>query len=373
MSVRSPSLGAVDRTQLRAVASELGLPEDEVLRLVYEADPTKKHEYASWILSQIRAGRVVLPEDASRLIEALTAFEHAKRARPEGVVLDINRYKSIAALEEVTERLQEIATGRERERPAVFRRLPEGAAWHRESDNYVIMPIQDPDTCVRLARGTKWCVRKSAVAVEYLEEYKELFLILLRTAPNKLLVYGLYTPDYSQIMDTLNEPLDVDSELAELMHPQEPLSPKTAYNYAYNVVGPWPPGEETIASDPELAYYYALYVINGPWPPGEEAIARDPQWAYYYARYVIKGLWPPGGPAIASDPELAFLYAHEVIKGPWPPGEEAIARDPWLAYNYAAAVIKGPWPPGEEVIARHPWLAYNYAAVIKGSWPPGEA
>ena len=62
------------------------------------------------------------------------------------------------------------------------------------------------------------------------------------------------------------------------------------------------------ASNPKLAYWYALIIINGRWPPGEKAIASKPESAYGYARFVLKGRWPRGEKAITSDLYWAKEY-----------------------------------------------------------------
>ena len=95
-----------------------------------------------------------------------------------------------------------------------------------------------------------------------------------------------------------------------------------SYEYAREVLkGPFPAGEAAIATDPEWAYSYAVYVLDGKrFPAGEAGIATDPQWAYRYARkearirtydyaiYVLKGSFPAGEAAIATDPENSKDY-----------------------------------------------------------------
>ena len=76
--------------------------------------------------------------------------------------------------------------------------------------------------------------------------------------------------------------------------------------------------EKIIATDPKLAFYYALHVIKSRWIEAEKIIINNPGWAYYYARDIIKGRWIEGENVIATDPEIAYYYAREVIKGKLP-------------------------------------------------------
>ena len=60
---------------------------------------------------------------------------------------------------------------------------------------------------------------------------------------------------------------------------------------------------------------------------GWEAVWKHPEashWACWYADRVIKGPWPLGEEAIASSPHYSLVYARDVIGGPWPLGEAVI-------------------------------------------------
>ena len=74
--------------------------------------------------------------------------------------------------------------------------------------------------------------------------------------------------------------------------------------------------EDTIAKDPEYAYFYAYYILKKPWPKGEDAIAKYPEYAYSYAKYVLKKPFPKGEDAIAKDSYFAYEYALNVLKLP---------------------------------------------------------
>jgi uncharacterized protein YeaC (DUF1315 family) len=361
---------------IQAVAKVLGADPNDVLGAALDADPTRR-DYIGWILKQMKFGNVILPEDAPRVIEALATLEEAKRVRYQGVEFDINKYKTIGDLEAVTDRIIDAESGRERERPRQIEDLPEGVILHAESEHYQILEVTDPNACIYLSRGTKWCTRQSDVAKEYLKQHGKLYVILALDG-SQWVVYGQYTPYYEQVKDTKNKRMVIDDlELADLMRPdlETPDAAKIFYNYANRVIqGRWPEGEAAISQDPEWAFKYASRVIRGRWPEAEPFIAQNPKWASKYASIVIRSRWPEDEIVIAQDPEGAFNYATAVIQGRWPEGEAAISQDPKWASKYASSVIRGRWPEGESAIARHPLWAYYYVySVIQGRWPEGEA
>ena len=73
-----------------------------------------------------------------------------------------------------------------------------------------------------------------------------------------------------------------------------------------------------------------------------QTIAKDPEWAYWYADEVLKGPFKLGEPAIAEDSMRAYWYAAEILEGPFPLGEPTIAKDPRRAYWYARGVLHLP-------------------------------
>jgi hypothetical protein len=272
---------------IQAVSKALGAAPASVLAAALDADPTRR-DYVGWILKQMKFGNIILPEDGSRVIEALATLEEAKRVRYRGVEFDINRYKTIGDLEVVTDRIIDAESGREREKPRQIEDLPAGVTLHAESEHYRILEVTDPDACVYLGRGTKWCTRESEPAKWYLKQHGKLYVILVLDGP-QWVVYGEYTPYYSQIMDTKNKPLEVDEEVTDLMAPNlyAPDAAERAYDYALNVLqGRWPEGEHLIRRDPELAYSYVRDVIKGRWPDGEPVFREDPVWARKYKDFL---------------------------------------------------------------------------------------
>jgi hypothetical protein len=377
-------LGATDpaekhAAQIKAVAQALRWAPSRVLTEALRADPTEYKIYVGWILKQMKFKNIRLPEDNPRIRELLMELDEAKRVRPPGIELDINKYRTIHDLSEAMDGMLEMYSNRELERPQEIEDFPTGVTLHAESQNYRILEITDPEACVLLGRGTKWCTRDSAVAEQYISRYGYLYLILARRG-ERWVVYGQYTPDYSQIMDTKDRSLMIeDIELVDLMGPN--VDPPeghahAAYRYALEVLNSrWEKGEEAILTEPLIAVQYAKQVIKGRWPEGEAAIAQNAEASFEYARGVIRGRWAPGEPAIAQDVRLAYTYANEILNGRFPLGEETIVLNPGFALVYLTNILhESRWPEAEPAIAEHPEYALSYARnFVHGPWPPGEA
>lgn len=105
-----------------------------------------------------------------------------------------------------------------------------------------------------------------------------------------------------------------------------------------------------IAKSPKYAIDYARYVLEGPFPEGEDAIATHAKHSYFYAKNVIKKRFKKGEKAIGSRAIIAMSYAYEVLNGPFPEGEDEIGKDYILAVEYVNKVLHGPFPKGEKVI-----------------------
>jgi hypothetical protein len=405
-------LGAQDpaikfAAQIQAVAETLDIDPKSVLDEAFQADPTAWHgeypQYLGWILKQMKFKNVILPEDRQRVWDALELFEQIKRVPQQAVTTDIHRYKTLAQLEVVTDHFQEVTSGRELERPRKIEELPAGASLYKESENYRVLEVTHPDTCIYLSRGTKWCTRELPNADQYIEQYGKLFVILARDR-NEWVVYGQYTPNYSQVMDTYNRRLAIDNEeLANIIGPDlsahdaadkaviyardvlegrwllaEPLilqDPRIAVNYAkYVVRGRWLEGEPVIAARPSEALLYAKHIVKGPWPLGERAIAEDGALAYQYAKEILEDRFPLGEPAIAKLPGYAVIYAQGILNGRFLEAEPFIAQDPEWAAAYARGVLRERFLEGEPAIASNHKSAYQYARdIIQDRWPDGEA
>lgn len=72
-----------------------------------------------------------------------------------------------------------------------------------------------------------------------------------------------------------------------------------------------------IKQDPEYTYNYVCDIIKGPWPEGEDIIATDGDVACKYALDILKNQFPKGEKAIAEHPYNAYWYAHDLINSSW--------------------------------------------------------
>ena len=85
-------------------------------------------------------------------------------------------------------------------------------------------------------------------------------------------------------------------------------TPKEAYDIACEKGERMPELEPIIATDPYLAYYYAINIIKGRFPEAEPLIATDPEWAYNYAINIIKGRFPELESIIATNQKCKKWY-----------------------------------------------------------------
>ncbi len=155
---------------------------------------------------------------------------------------------------------------------------------------------------------------------------------------------------------------------------------RVAYEYLSSILLPRairsPVIEGALATNSDLAYWYATQVLNEPWPEGEPAIAQNAEKALTYfeivllPRRLVSSVIEAG---IARDPWIARMYARE-YKGPWPEVEDLMASDGHRAYWYAREVL---FPRGltsdviETGIAKDPVLAIFYVKDIL--WPLGKS
>lgn len=121
-------------------------------------------------------------------------------------------------------------------------------------------------------------------------------------------------------------------------------------------------------SSAEFAYRYAGQVLEGPFPDGEDVIATEAEWAYKYAINILKGPFPKGESIIATDADFACRYAENVLNGRFPEGEPAIATSPHFSFNYAYKVLGDRFPEGEPVILQDAEIAYTYATLVANDY-----
>ena len=87
---------------------------------------------------------------------------------------------------------------------------------------------------------------------------------------------------------------------------------------------------DSIYTDPDVAYEYALKELKGSrFPEGEPIIATSAQHSYLYAWNVIRKRFPMGEDAISTDDYYSLRYAKDVLK--LYPNEAKSWREKYLA------------------------------------------
>lgn len=155
--------------------------------------------------------------------------------------------------------------------------------------------------------------------------------------------------DFNKVRELLSGDLNCENvtmakEILGRHKPKFKINPLSsaefAYKYAVQVLeGPFPEGEDLIATDAHLAYQYAVSILEGPFPKGESIIAADANYACGYANGILHGRFLEGEPTIATSPRFSFEYAYNVLRDRFPEGEPAIATDAKYAYAYAMLVV----------------------------------
>ena len=303
---------------------------EEVRSIILSYNPPNG-KYADFIAKLWNNNNIRLPEDGTRLKQALTNF---KKYQSRLQVKDINQYKSLHQLETVLEPFH--GTTSKRSGGLGFNPLTlPGVTKVNQVGEYYTVEVTDPDSLAKLGEGTKWCTRASygedCQAEYYINKYGSIFTIFKGDKP-----FVQYTPDYDQVMNKNDEPID-PHKLINII-PKPPYDSEYAYYYARIVLdNRWLEAEPIIAKNPPNACDYAKYVIEGRWPEAEPYIAQNPMTACDYARYIIKGRWPEAEPYIMQDPEMAYLYAKDALEDRWPEAEPYIMQNDRIAQSYKRA------------------------------------
>jgi hypothetical protein len=346
----------IQSSQLEKAHRVLDLPVGTITRLVDDADPTPDKQYDSWILRQWVTHQVILPEDAEKVKEYLQHFTELKRKPSSQLNRDIHRYPTFGDLQRAVQQ----------ERPEVLR-VPaevaskisglEGVEVNKVDGPYITLRVTDPRSLGILGEGTRWCTRgaNSSWARSYLEDFGAIYVVLKDGVP-----FMQYTPDYSQVMDVQDQPMEPGPLLNRLLTPPPNPSGDQAFGYAKRIVGgEWPEGEEAIAKDGDAAYRYAHEVLGRRFPLGEPAIAKSEHLIEYIRKFIGSEGWPEMEPEIARNGKSSLDYSE--IVGPFPAGEPAMSKNAKIALGYASETLHGPFPMGEPAMAKDPEAAYRYA------------
>ncbi len=375
-------------------------------------DPSSSKKYLPWIITQIKAGQIIVPEDNEKISNNLSKLMRLKEnpafkegEGPQGS--NINTYKDPPQLAKVLEKYSEVS-GREAKRKgrAGGFTLPPGAELIYDQGNVKIVKITSPQASSLLCSGTEWCTANVKTAEKYLsrgplyliyEDDKRAWLLFI-----KLSVEETDENEGTQFKDVYDKegPVKLKYKYIDIVLQTMGSSivdqPMMAVQYAYQVMrGRWPEAEPKILADAKAAARYAVYVIKGRWPEAEPIIMRDPSAALDYTMEVINGLfyddeydekyddaseygviyerWPEAEPFIMQDAKVAASYADKVIEGRWPEAEPIIMTDAASAYYYVSRILGDRWPEAEPYIIKDPKFASKYARdVIMDRWPEAE-
>ena len=121
---------ASHKPQLDSLAKQLNKNPQDIITLVEPI--TGAARYVEWILKQLKANTIRLPEDTNRVKQLLVDFDHYKSIGAADINRDIGSYKTIHDLDAVIDKLKGIDLKGRAETRQEYR---EGTQWVKESPN----------------------------------------------------------------------------------------------------------------------------------------------------------------------------------------------------------------------------------------------
>jgi len=352
----SESLNVNAMRQLKLVALSLDIPEEKLISIINDIDPSNKH--AEWVLRQIKYKNIRVPEDNYRVKEIISQFkQHQSRLTNK----DLNQYKKISDIESELEKITE--TGSKRE--GAFQVNPEklqGVKLINQDGDYNLWEITDPESLSIMGEGTKWCTRKSypdCQAKSYIDDEAVIYIISYKNIPRIQ-----FTPNFEQVMNRNDE----DVLLNHLVKLLEPIKDGLLDNLIEESDNMYMDEDNYVLDDVMNYISHTLERL----PDAEEYIMQSPSHAIDYARDILKRKWPEAEPYILKEPEYAYLYARDIIKDRWPEAEPYIMKSR-ISVDYATHVIDGRWPEAEPYILDNLDLLFQYIKeIINTRWPKAE-
>lgn len=166
-------------------------------KLDFPADPTGKYE--AWILRQLQTRAIHGKEDNEILKAELEKFSELKKRRIiSGVDINTIDYKE---LKNILKQHADKTTVREERALNKY----QGAKLIISKGEYDVYKISDANTCVKLAKGTSWCVAGEEWAAKYTSK-NPLYLITKNGSRFALLSY----PYQPQLKDPENTDLEIE-------------------------------------------------------------------------------------------------------------------------------------------------------------------
>lgn len=296
---------------LYLIQTELGMDPDETLELVSRIDPSTK--YISWILSQIRQKNIRGYEDAPRAKEALDNFDKIKKSSKAKFDKDINKYKTLADLEDaISPYIEQVEVDDVVQNPE---ELPGVKAIGTFKD-LKIYEVTNPTSLGILGRGTKWCTREGydvdgITAKSYLKS-GPIYNIRKNSKP-----YAQITHDFDQVMDINDRDLK-DDEL--IIHLAKYINNPIAYaNLAIKLKKRLPEYESIIRISPKAIRIYA----------SKDNVYGDPG--------LFNGRWKSAEARLFKNPIETYKYWQDHFNGePWPEAERTFSRNGYVSAKYLA-------------------------------------
>lgn len=201
--------------QIDAVVKKLNIPQEELLSLANEADPTKENKFEAWLIKQMGLKKIQLPVEKDKtlfLLQDFINFSNTKQLSKR----DINQYK----LEELQE---EISTIKKPELQDAFShevneylKLPAVSIFGQNKD-YLVLKVQNIDSLMKIGDSTEWCTRHRQQAERYLLTLRYHYLyVVFKKEKGKLVKFAQITPDFKEMQDVSNEALVPDASLYSL-------------------------------------------------------------------------------------------------------------------------------------------------------------
>ena len=352
---------------------------DEIA-LAIAADPTRG-KYSEWIIRELQAGNIRLPEDADKLLGNLTNFDKYKSKLPER---DIFKYSPGSLAKVLDQQLGLTKSQRKAARHGSMQ-LPPGSELVISEGDYDIVQITDWKASTLLCSGTEWCTANEWAAKSFLNN-GPLYLVY----HDDVRVALLHFPS-GQFKDVYDDDLNIGltEKFVRLLEPVTGLKyymiPKLAFNIAATKYKQINKEFYTEISSSRSSRWDAISKAEGHGIPvksmSEASRIREAEpfllksgYAAMYAVFVLHDRWPEAEPYIAKNATAAALYAKYLLKERWPEAEPTIMKDAAAICDYAGEVLKSRWSEAEPTLLEEPIWAIFYAIyVIKGRWPELEA
>jgi hypothetical protein len=393
---------------------------DGYLSAAASCDPTNG-KYIEWILNHIRDRNIRLPEDAEKILNVLDDFNKRKTRLAEK---DIHRYNPNS----LYKALNEIETVTRGQRKAAYRGnlvVPPGAEIldidvSSESQDLVVMRLNNASATMTIASGTNWCVANEASANDYLEAgplyafYKNGKKHALLCVPDAFFFASAL--ERFQYNNTDNDPLPSDQTAAvmKMVQPYTHISPDrypplqvmiareknqfpslsdSFFHVPSNAVAcakfynrRWIEAEPIIKTDLHAAIEYLLFAQTVSNTKYLEAYQEDPDdddMSGSRGEESETLEWPDieGKIATSDDDKLVFRYVDAIAEEETPELEARVfrsARTPEMIDCVIRYVTK--FPDSEprvpedviNIIAQDGMLSYNFAEAIESRFKLGE-